>query len=314
MVTDGVPTTVTRHITPTSPGRGPGLVITGATVVHPSSAGRNRILTEAYNELAVASLGRQGCDDAGARLRRVRPARAPRAGMAGRRQRRPAHGALAAALAARRLPAARNEPVRHRHGRGGVRPLGAQPAVRPVSTASTSTAPTATWSRSSCRPATNRRTDAYGGTPRSACASCSRSSTRSGGNAATTLGLSVRLSADEEIADGLEIPDTVRDRESARDARRRRPAQPDARHAGRVRQGHVRRRMRRRPMRRSPSGASAGCRSCSGSASPTRTSPSDCSSEDTADLIGMVRAFLADPEWLTKVRRGEATRIRPAST
>ena len=35
---------------------GPGLIFTGATVVHPSSAMRNRILTEAYDERAVDSL------------------------------------------------------------------------------------------------------------------------------------------------------------------------------------------------------------------------------------------------------------------
>ena len=34
--------------------------------------------------------------------------------------------------------------------------------------------------------------------------------------------------------------------------------------------------------------------------------------DDTADLIGMVRAFLADPEWLSKARRDEPRTSGPA--
>ena len=59
MVVDGVPTEEDKAHYANIAKSGPGLVITGATVVHPSTAGRNRILTEAYNERAVESLGRK---------------------------------------------------------------------------------------------------------------------------------------------------------------------------------------------------------------------------------------------------------------
>ena len=59
LVADRVPTEGDKAHYANIAKSGPGLVITGATVVHPSTAGRNRILTEAYNERAVESLGRK---------------------------------------------------------------------------------------------------------------------------------------------------------------------------------------------------------------------------------------------------------------
>ena len=56
MVEHGVPTHGDKAHYANIARSGPGLMFTGATVVHPSSAMRNRILTEAYDEDAVASL------------------------------------------------------------------------------------------------------------------------------------------------------------------------------------------------------------------------------------------------------------------
>jgi len=124
------------------------------------------------------------------------------------------------------------------------------------------------------------------------------------------FGLSVRLSADEEILDGLEIPDTVhiaRALEShggddllditlgTRGAYVKDMTAPDA---------------------TAHNAAIAIRRECAlpillGQRISTPEVAERVLAEGAVDLIGMVRAFLADPAWITKAAAGRASRIRP---
>jgi 2,4-dienoyl-CoA reductase (NADPH2) len=309
MVTDGVPTDGDKaHYANIARSR-PGLVITGATVVHPSSAGRNRILTEAYNELAVASLGHKaammqahGCVVFGQLVHLGRewpvgdsdvppmapsPLRSPRDAYLPREMSQLDIDTVVEAFgrSARNLQQAGFDGI-DIHGAHGY--LVAQ----------------------FLSPATNRRTDAYGGTPQKRLRFLLEVIDSIRRQCGDDLGLSVRLSADEEIADGLEIPDTVQIAKAleahggvdllsltlgTRGAYVKDMTVPDATAAN---------------------AAIAVRRECRlpillGQRISDPVVAERLLEEDTADLVGMVRAFLADPEWLTKVRRDEATRIRP---
>jgi 2,4-dienoyl-CoA reductase (NADPH2) len=309
MVADGVPTEGDKAHYASIAKSGPGLVITGATVIHPSSAGRNRILTEAYNERAVESLGRKaammkshGCVVFGqlVHLGREWPVgdsdvppmapsaiRSPRDAYLPREMTQVDIDAMVEAFgrSAHNLQQAGFDGV-DIHAAHGY--LVAQ----------------------FLSPATNRRTDGYGGTPEKRLRfllEVIESIRRHCGDA---IGLSVRLSADEEIADGLEIADTVRIAKALeahgavdvlsltlgnRGAYVKDMSAPDAAAANAA--IAVRR----------------GCRLpiLLGQRISDPALAEQLLENGTADLIGMARAFLADPEWLAKARRDEAARIRP---
>jgi len=159
-------------------------------------------------------------------------------------------------------------------------------------------------------PATNRRNDAYGGTPekrmRFLLEVIEAIRTRCGED--YLLGL--RLSGDEEIADGLGIQDNARIAAAlasggtvdylsitlgtrgsyVKDVTT--PDAPAARAAQIIR-------------------AASGLPVIVGQRINTPELAERLLSEGAADLIGMARAFITDPDWATKAARGEAERIRP---
>jgi 2,4-dienoyl-CoA reductase (NADPH2) len=309
MVVDGVPTDGDKAHYANVARSGPGMVITGATIVHPGSAGRNRILTEAYNEHAVARLGAKaamlkshGCVVFGQLVHLGRewpvgdsdvppmapsPVRSPRDAYAPREMTQADIDTVVEAFgrSARNLQSVGFDGI-DVHAAHGY--LVAQ----------------------FLSPATNRRTDAYGGTAEKRLRFLLEVVDSIRRHCGDSIGLSVRLSADEEIADGLEIPDTVRIARAlethggvdllsltlgTRGAYVKDMSTPDAPAAN---------------------AAIAVRRECGlpillGQRIAEPDVAEQLLERGTADLVGMARAFLADPEWLTKTARGEASRIRP---
>ena len=159
-------------------------------------------------------------------------------------------------------------------------------------------------------PATNRRHDEYGGTPdrrmRFLLEVIEAIRTRCGED--FLLGL--RLSGDEEIADGLGIQDNARIAAAlapggavdylsitlgtrgsyVKDVTT--PDAPAARAAQIIR-------------------AACGLPVIVGQRIHTPEMAERLLTEGAADLIGMARAFISDPDWAAKAARGEADRIRP---
>jgi len=309
MVVDGVPTDGDKvHYANIAKSR-PGLVITGATVIHPSSAGRNRILTEAYNERAVESLADKvamlkanSCVVFGQLVHLGRewpvgdsdippiapsPLRSPRDAYLPREMTQADIDTIVEAFgqSARNLLRADFDGI-DIHAAHGY--LVAQ----------------------FLSPATNRRTDAYGGTPERRLRFLLEVIDSIRRHCGDGIGLSVRLSADEEIADGLEIPDTTRIARAleahggvdllsltlgTRGAYVKDMTSPDAAAANAA-----------RAVRRE-----CGLPILLGQRISEPSIAEALLEDGTADLVGMVRAFLADPEWLTKTRRGEDSHIRP---
>jgi 2,4-dienoyl-CoA reductase (NADPH2) len=159
-------------------------------------------------------------------------------------------------------------------------------------------------------PATNQRTDGYGGTPekrlRFLLEVIDAIRTRCGDD--FLLGL--RLSGDEELTDGLGIQDTARIAKGlvpmksvdylsitlgtrggyVKDVTA--PEAPAARAAKIIREA-------------------CGLPVIVGQRINTPETAERLLAEGAADLIGMARAFITDPEWAAKAARGEADRIRP---
>ncbi len=159
-------------------------------------------------------------------------------------------------------------------------------------------------------PATNRRNDAYGGTPekrmRFLLEVIESIRTHCGGD--FVLGL--RLSGDEEVADGLGIQDNARIAAAlapgaavdylsitlgtrgsyVKDVTA--PEAPAARAAQIIRDA-------------------SGLPIIVGQRINTPETAERLLAEGAADLIGMARAFITDPDWAAKAARGEADRIRP---
>jgi 2,4-dienoyl-CoA reductase (NADPH2) len=309
MVTDGVPTAGDKAHYAAIAKSVPGLVVTGATVVHPSSAARNRILTEAYNERAVESIGQKvamlkghGCAVFGQLVHLGRespvgdsdippmapsPVRSPRDAYVPREM---THADIATIVEAFGQSAQNLQ----RAGCDGVEIHGAHGYLV----------------AQFLSPATNHRRDAYGGAPEKRLRFLLEVIDSIRRHCGETLGLSVRLSADEEIADGLEIKDTVR------------IAKALEAHGGvdllsltlGVRGGYVK--DMSSPDAGAANAAIAVRRECRlpillGQRISDPAVAERLLEQDTADLIGMVRAFLADPEWLSKARRDQAAHIRP---
>jgi 2,4-dienoyl-CoA reductase (NADPH2) len=159
-------------------------------------------------------------------------------------------------------------------------------------------------------PATNQRGDAYGGTPdkrmRFLLEVIEAIRTRCGDD--FILGL--RLSGDEEIADGLGIQDTARIANTlARSASVdylsitlgtrgfyvkdiTTPEAPAARASHIIREA-------------------SGLPVIVGQRITTPETAERLLANGDADLVGMARAFIADPDWLLKAAQGRADRIRP---
>jgi 2,4-dienoyl-CoA reductase (NADPH2) len=309
MVEHGVPTHGDKAHYANIARSGPGLMFTGATVVHPSSAMRNRILTEAYDEHAVASLkdkvalmhahgvvvfgqlvhlGREWpVGDSDVPPMAPSPIRSPRDAYAPREMTQDDIDTIVDAFG-------RSAGNLRRAGFDGIDIHAAHGYLV----------------AQFLSPATNRRVDAYGGTHEKRTRFLLEVIDSIRKHCGDDMGLSVRLSADEEIADGLEIPDTVR------------IARTLELHGGvdllsitlGVRGSYV-----KDMTAPDATAANAAIAIRRASGLPVllgqRISTPDVAervlAEGAADLVGMARAFIADPEWITRAASGEASRIRP---
>jgi 2,4-dienoyl-CoA reductase (NADPH2) len=159
-------------------------------------------------------------------------------------------------------------------------------------------------------PATNERTDAYGGTPEKRMRFLLEVLEAMRQRCGDDFILGLRLSADEEIADGMGIQDTARvASELARlgyadylsitlgtrgsyvkDVSS--PVAPTARAAHIIRDA-------------------CGLPIIVGQRITTPDVAERLLADGDADLIGVARAVIADPDWMAKAARGEADRIRP---
>jgi len=159
-------------------------------------------------------------------------------------------------------------------------------------------------------PATNHRTDAYGGTPEKRLRFLREVIDSIRSQCRDDFVLGIRLSADEEISDGLGIQDTARiatelarlgtvDYLSITLGTRgyyvKDVTQPEATAARAAR------------IIREASGLPI----IVGQRITTPEVAERLLANGDADLVGMARAFIADPDWAAKAARGEAERIRP---
>lgn len=288
---------------------GPALMITGAAVVHPSSAVRTRKLVEPYNDAALAGLQRRvdvihshGVKVLGQILHLGREMigsefdSAPVAPSALRSPRDlfPPHALEEAEIAAIVESFGLCAANLQRTGHDGVEIHGAHGYLV----------------AQFLSPATNHRDDRYGGTPEKRLRFLREVIESIRRHCGEDFLLGLRLSADEEIADGLEIPDTVKISQAvARDGLVdylsitlgtrgmyvkdvTTPEAVAARAAGIIR------------------------KACEmpvivGQRINSPTVAEQILADGQADLIGMARAYIADPDWALKAARGEAERIRP---
>lgn len=288
---------------------GPGMMITGAAIVHPSSAIRSRKLVEPYNEAAFEGLAKRaaavrahGVAIVGQIVHLGRELiggdfdNAPLAPSALRSPRDPfppheLNQAEIAELVESFGVCAANL---RRTGHDGVEIHGAHGYLV----------------GQFLSPATNLRHDAYGGTEekrlrflREVIASIRK-------HCGDDFLLGLRLSADEEIADGMQIPDTARiSKQIAADAMTdylsitlgtrglyvkdvTAPEATAARAAKIIREA-------------------SGLPILVGQRITRPEIGERILAEGQADLVGMARAFIADPDWVAKAARGEAGHIRP---
>jgi 2,4-dienoyl-CoA reductase (NADPH2) len=288
---------------------GPAMIIGGAIVVHPSSTLRLRSLVEGYDERVVEGLQRRsdaihahgvrvigqlvhlGRERIGAESDYAPTAPSP---LRSPRDLFPPHvldtdeiGALVRAFAASAVNLERS-------GHDGVEIHAAHGYLV----------------AQFLSPATNQRTDAYGGTPEKRLRFLREIIEAIRTRCRERFVLGVRLSGDEEIADGLGIQDNA---EIATALARfatvdylsitlgtrgyyvKDITQPEATAA---RAAHIIR-------------SACGLPIIVGQRITRPEVAERLLVDGDADLIGMTRAFIADPEWIGKVARGEADRIRP---
>lgn len=288
---------------------GPGMMITGAAVVHPSSAIRSHKLVEPYDETVIDGLKRRA--DAvhahgvaivgqlchlGRELIGGEFDNAPLAPSAIRSPRDPFpphvmdEGEIAEIVEAFGLCAANLR----RTGHDGVEIHGAHGYLV----------------GQFLSPATNLRGDAYGGTPEKRLRFLRALIESIRKHCGEDFLLGLRLSADEEVADGLMIPDTAQIAKAiARDGLVdylsitlgtrglyvkdvTAPEATAARAAGIIREA-------------------CGLPIIVGQRITRPEVAERLLAEGQADLIGLARAFVADADWVSKARDGEAERIRP---
>lgn len=288
---------------------GPGMMITGAAIVHPSSAVRTRKLVEPYNEAVLEGLKRRadvihshGVKVVGQIVHLGREMigsefdSAPVAPSAIRSPRDPfpphalAQDEIDAIVDAFGVCAANLQ----RTGHDGVEIHGAHGYLV----------------AQFLSPATNQRIDDYGGTPEKRMRFLREVVESIRRHCGEDFLLGLRLSADEEIADGLEIPDTVRIGKAiagdglvdylsitlgtrgmyVKDVTA--PEATAARAAGIIR-------------------SACGMPVIVGQKITSPEVAEQILADGQADLIGMARAFIADPQWVLKAATGHAADIRP---
>ncbi|CAN7606981.1 FAD-dependent oxidoreductase [Duganella sp. LjRoot269] len=288
---------------------GAGLIITGATVVHPGSAMRLRKLVEVYDERVLDGLRRRAdvIHRHGAKLygqlvhlgrewigmesdlapSAPSPIRSPRDPFPPRELE---EGDIAAIVEAFGRSAANLK----RCGYDGAEIHGAHGYLV----------------AQFLSPACNQRGDAYGGSPEKRLRFLFEVIDAIRAHCGAGFGLSLRLSADEELVDGLEVDDTVA------------IAVAVAAYGGvdvlnitmGTRGGYVK--DMTGPDAPAASAAARIRRACGlsvivGQRINTPELAERLLHEGAADLVGMARAFLADPEWIDKAAAGESGRIRP---
>ncbi len=159
-------------------------------------------------------------------------------------------------------------------------------------------------------PATNQRTDAYGGTPEKRLRFLREVIEAIRTRCSEDFVLGLRLSGDEEIADGMGIQDTARAAAALAQTKAvdylsitlgtrgyyvkdvTTPEAPAARAAHIIRDA-------------------SGLPVIVGQRINTPELAEQLLRHGDADLVGMARAFITDPDWVAKVREGQAERIRP---
>jgi len=159
-------------------------------------------------------------------------------------------------------------------------------------------------------PATNQRTDAYGGDPQRRLRLLREVNASIRRHCGDDFLLGLRLSADEEIVDGMTVADTARISRAladdgmtdylsitlgtrgmyVKDATS--PEATAARMAGIIREA-------------------SGLPTLVGQRITTPRVAEQILEAGQADLIGMARSFIADPDWVRKAAAGEEHRIRP---
>lgn len=288
---------------------GLGLMITGAAIVHPSTAVKQRMLVEPYSEHVLAGLKKRvdavhkhgakiigqlvhlGRETIGGEFENAPMAPSP---LRSPRDLFPPHemdGADIDAIVEAFGHCAANL---ERTGHDGIEIHGAHGYLV----------------AQFLSPATNLRTDAYGGTPdkrlrflREVLASIRR-------HCSDDFVLGVRLSADEEIEDGLEIQDNVRISRQLADCGMvdylsitlgtrgsyvkdvTQPIATAARAAQLIREA-------------------SGLPIIVGQRITTPEVAERILAQGQADLVGMARAFIADADWAAKAAQGKAAQIRP---
>jgi 2,4-dienoyl-CoA reductase (NADPH2) len=290
-------------------GSGAGLVITGATVVHPSSAMKVRKLVEVYDESVLDGLRKraQVIHAHGARLygqiihlgrewiglesdfapSAPSPIRSPRDPF-------PPHELETSEIATIVQAFGRSARNLQRTGYDGVEIHAAHGYLV----------------AQFLSPSTNQRSDAYGGTPERRLRFLLEVIDAIREQCGRDFGLGVRLSADEELVDGLEVADTTR------------IAVALAAHGGTdvlnitmgTRGQYVKDMTAPDAIAAS---AASGIRRASGLpviVGQRISQPAVAErvlAEGAADLVGMARAFFADPDWLKKTAADAIERIRP---
>ncbi len=287
----------------------PGMIVTGAAVVHPSSARRQRVLVEDYSDHVLPGLAERahmmrgyGVVPIGQLVHLGReligmdsdipamgpsPIRSPRDPFSPRQMEQNDIAEIVAAFghSAANLKAT---------GHAGTE-IHAAHGYLPAQFLS---------------PATNHRDDAYGGDPQRRFRFLQEVIADIRTQCGDDFILGVRLSADEETGDGIELSDTLRIVDQlqtlggvdyisitlgTRGAYVKDLTQPEAtaaRAAGIVR-------------------AACDLPVIVGQRITRPDLAEQILAEGQADLIGMARAFIADPDWLDRVREGQFERVRP---
>ncbi|MCL2346537.1 MAG: FAD-dependent oxidoreductase [Desulfobulbus sp.] len=288
---------------------GPAIIITGAAVVHPTSAIRSRKLVEPYNEAILAGLKkrvdvihRHGVKVVGQILHLGREMiggefeNAPLAPSAIRSPRDPFpphvldEAQIATIVEAFGISAANLK----RTGHDGVEIHGAHGYLV----------------GQFLSPATNHRNDRYGGDPERRLRFLREVIESIRKHCGEDFMLGLRLSSEEEVADGLEIPDTVQISKAVaagglvdylsitigtrglyvKDVTA--PEATAARAAGIIRKA-------------------CGMPIIVGQRITSPALAEKILAEGQADMIGMARAFIAEADWVAKAASGQAERIRP---
>jgi 2,4-dienoyl-CoA reductase (NADPH2) len=288
---------------------GPGLIITGATVVHPTSTLRVRMLLEAFNDQAaemmhkkaemvhrygvklfgqILHLGRESTGlDSDYPPAGPSPIRSPRDPF-------PPHqldtGEIATIIQAFGSSALNLKEA----GYDGIEIHGAHGYLV----------------TQFLSPATNQRTDGYGGSFANRMRFLIEVVESIRKYCGEEMPLSVRLSAEEEVADGLEIPDTRKIAVALAEL-----GLVDVLNITLgVRGGYV------KDMTAPDAAAAIAAKSvrdaCGlpvivGQRISTPEVAEKALADGAGDLVGMARAFIADPEWITHASAGEPDRIRP---